>query len=63
MLLAPQVLLLDEPTAALDRDNARRVLAIIGGLNRTQGVTIVMVSHNAADVGGAPARVRLGGDR
>jgi putative ABC transport system ATP-binding protein len=63
MLLAPQVLLLDEPTAALDRDNARRVLAIVGGLNRTQGVTIVMVSHNAADVGGATARVRLGGDR
>jgi putative ABC transport system ATP-binding protein len=63
MLLGPQVLLLDEPTAALDRDNARRVLEIVSGLNRTQGVTIVMVSHNAADARNATARIRLGGHR
>ncbi|MDD2605205.1 MAG: ABC transporter ATP-binding protein [Desulfobacteraceae bacterium] len=63
MLLAPEVLLLDEPTAALDRDNARRVLEIVKGLNRHQGVTIVMVSHNPADARNATARVRLGGDR
>lgn len=60
MLLAPQVLLLDEPTAALDRDNARRVLEIVNGLNRTQGVTIMMVSHNAADARNATAHIRLG---
>lgn len=63
MLLTPRALLLDEPTAALDRDNARRVMEIVAGLNRTEGVTIVMVSHNAADAGDATARIRLGGDR
>jgi putative ABC transport system ATP-binding protein len=63
MLLAPRVLLLDEPTAALDRDNARRVLEIVSGLNRTRGVTIVMVSHNADDARNATARIRLGGHR
>jgi putative ABC transport system ATP-binding protein len=61
MLLTPDVLLLDEPTAALDRDNARRVVAIVTELNRKEKITILMVSHNPEDARDATARIRLGG--
>jgi len=63
MLLAPEILLLDEPTAALDRDNARRVLSIVAELNRGRQVTVLMVSHNPEDARDATARIRLGEPR
>ena len=61
MLLSPRMLLLDEPTAALDRDNARRVRDVIERLNRDEGVTVMMVSHNAEDARAATVRIRIGG--
>jgi ABC-type iron transport system FetAB ATPase subunit len=41
----PQVLLLDEPTAALDPDGVVRVEAMLAAA-RAQGLTILMVSHS-----------------
>ena len=46
----PAVLLLDEPTANLDPKSRREVLSMIAGLARKQGITIIMVEHNLADV-------------
>ena len=45
LVFTPQVLLLDEPTASLDRANVAAIEAIIGELRRT-GTTIVVVTHN-----------------
>lgn len=45
LMTDPEVLLLDEPTAALDPTAARRLIESIGQLNRASGVTILMVSH------------------
>jgi ABC-type sugar transport system ATPase subunit len=45
----PRVLLLDEPTASLDRPEADRVLGVIGSLHRT-GVCCVYVSHRLSEV-------------
>ncbi|MEJ2447094.1 MAG: phosphate ABC transporter ATP-binding protein [Anaerolineales bacterium] len=45
MVLQPEVLLLDEPTANLDPYNVMLIEDIIQNLNR-QGVTIVLVTHN-----------------
>lgn len=42
----PPLLLADEPTAALDPDNAGRVMALMLGLVRDLGVTAVVVSHD-----------------
>jgi len=42
----PSVLLADEPTGNLDSRNASMVLDLIAGLNRTDGLTIVMITHN-----------------
>ncbi|MCI0518917.1 MAG: ATP-binding cassette domain-containing protein [Chloroflexi bacterium] len=46
LLIRPQALLLDEPTANLDPYNAGLIEKIILKLNRTEGTTIVMVTHN-----------------
>jgi tungstate transport system ATP-binding protein len=46
MILEPEVLLLDEPTANLDPYNVGLIEDIITSLNRQRGVTLVMVTHN-----------------
>jgi putative ABC transport system ATP-binding protein len=45
MLLGPAVLLLDEPVAALDKESAAVVLAMVQRLHRDQGTTVIMVAH------------------
>lgn len=45
----PSFLLLDEPTAALERSESRRLLAMLREL-RTQGTGLVLVSHHLDEV-------------
>ena len=40
------LLLLDEPAAGLDPEAAARLYALIGRLNRQQGMTVIMISHD-----------------
>jgi putative ABC transport system ATP-binding protein len=42
----PEILLADEPTGALDSRNSAEILGIFQRLNRTQGITIVVVTHS-----------------
>lgn len=46
MVLRPDALLLDEPTANLDPYNVGLIEQIVARLNRDQGTTIVLVTHN-----------------
>ncbi len=41
----PKLLLADEPTGALDRVNATRLVDLLVELNHAQGVTLIMVTH------------------
>ena len=43
----PKVLFLDEPTGALDENTGRQVLDYIIKLQKKQGFTMIMVTHNA----------------
>lgn len=43
----PTLLLADEPTGDLDRESATAVMELLSKLNREQGRTIVMVTHDA----------------
>jgi putative ABC transport system ATP-binding protein len=47
----PTLLVCDEPTGDLDRENAEEILRLLQTLNRDQGKTIIMVTHDplAAD--------------
>ncbi|MES1153942.1 MAG: ATP-binding cassette domain-containing protein, partial [Rhodanobacter sp.] len=42
----PALLVCDEPTGDLDRQSAEDVLGLLQELNREQGKTIVMVTHD-----------------
>lgn len=44
----PSLILADEPTGELDTENARSIMKILQGLNRKDGVSIVVVTHNPA---------------
>jgi putative ABC transport system ATP-binding protein len=46
LVTKPQVLLVDEPTAALDRQRSQDVVALLARETRTQGVATIMVTHD-----------------
>ena len=50
LLNRPEVLLLDEPTASLDPDTADWVRTMIEDYRRDRGATILLASHNMAEV-------------
>src|SRR5262249_55435041 len=47
----PHVLLADEPTGNLDADTGRAIVQLLRDLNRGDGLTIIMVTHNLDIVG------------
>ena len=50
LLNEPELLLLDEPTASLDPDTADYVRGYLENYQRTSGATILLASHNMAEV-------------
>lgn len=45
MVIAPQVLMADEPTGNLDSTRSREIMDLLSSFNRDRGITIVMVTH------------------
>lgn len=43
----PEIIIADEPTAALDRENATMIMDMLKKINELQGITVVMVSHDS----------------
>jgi tungstate transport system ATP-binding protein len=59
MVLSPDVLLLDEPTANLDPYNVGMIEEIVQESNRGQGTTLVLVTHNVFQAKRLAHRVAL----
>jgi len=59
IVLQPDVLILDEPTANLDPYNVGLIEDIIGTLNRERGTTLVLVTHNVFQAKRLAHRVAL----
>ena len=47
----PELLILDEPTAALDPEIRDRFYRLIGEINRSRGVTVLLVTHDTGVIG------------
>ena len=46
MVNKPEILLADEPTGNLDTKRSVEIVGILRTLNRTEGLTVIMVTHN-----------------
>jgi len=56
---APRIILADEPTGNLDSKNGRIVMDVFENLVRTQGLTVVMVTHERAFAERASRRIDM----
>jgi lipoprotein-releasing system ATP-binding protein len=59
LLMNPRVLLADEPTGNLDALTGSEIVKLLRDLNREEGVTIVMVTHNLDIVASTDRVVRM----
>ena len=58
-ILQPPIVLADEPTGNLDSVNGEHVLQLLLDLNRVEGTTLVLVTHDAAVAAFAHRRITL----
>lgn len=54
---SPDLLILDEPTAALDPEMRERFYAMIGEINRSRAVTVLLVTHDTGSIGKFASRM------
>ena len=47
LVSTPSILLADEPTGNLDTESSREIMAVLKGLNRDEGITVIVVTHEA----------------
>jgi putative ABC transport system ATP-binding protein len=45
-IIEPKILFADEPTGNLDEENAHHITELLFGMNKEQGTTLVLVTHN-----------------
>ena len=44
----PKILLCDEPTGALDYNTGKQILSLLHGICRSDGKTVIVITHNSA---------------
>ncbi|MFH1061152.1 MAG: ABC transporter ATP-binding protein [Pseudomonadota bacterium] len=59
----PGLVLADEPTGALDSATGEEIMALFARLNREQGQTIVLITHDPKVAGGCRRRLRMSDGR
>ena len=55
----PSLLLADEPTGNLDSKNSARIMEILTGIQKTHGMTLVIVTHEDEIANSAPRHIRI----
>lgn len=62
LVMKPKVLILDEPTAGLDPQGSSEVFKILSNLNKKEGTTIIIISHNMEEIAAFCNRVAVMSD-
>ncbi|MDV6034260.1 MAG: ABC transporter ATP-binding protein [Phycisphaera sp. RhM] len=60
---APQLILADEPTGALDSETGDSILRLLEELNRNESITLIVVTHDEAVAARADHQLRLADGR
>jgi putative ABC transport system ATP-binding protein len=55
LVASPAIVFADEPTGNLDTESSREIMGILDRLNREDGITIILVTHEA-DIAGYASR-------
>ena len=63
LAMKPDCIVLDEPTAMLDPKGRKEVMDTIHELNKTEGITIVLITHDLSVARRAERRFRVDGGR
>jgi putative ABC transport system ATP-binding protein len=59
LVTAPALLLADEPTGNLDTESSRDIMAILEQLNREDGITVLLVTHESEVADYASRRILI----
>ena len=62
-MMRPSILFADEPTGNLDSSNGKHVLELLWELNKTEGTTLILVTHDEALASRADRRIVLSDGR
>ena len=57
--MEPEILVLDEPTAGLDPQGSEEVFSFLTRLNKINGTTILIISHNMDQIAAYCSRVAV----
>jgi lipoprotein-releasing system ATP-binding protein len=63
LILEPEILLADEPTGNLDTETGKKIEDTLLALNRTRGITLIVVTHNPSLAGRMSQRIGLSDGR
>ncbi|MBQ0119853.1 MAG: ABC transporter ATP-binding protein [Bacteroidales bacterium] len=59
LITHPQIILADEPTGALDSKTSKEVMALLKELNRTEKITMVIVTHDSGVAAQTDRRIHI----
>ncbi len=59
LLNNPDIILADEPTGDLDEETEAEIMHLLEEINREQGVTIILITHNLGLAGKAQKKYRM----
>lgn len=59
LITRPQIILADEPTGALDSKTSKDVMALLKELNRSEKVTMIIVTHDPAVASQTDRRIHI----
>lgn len=59
LINCPDIILADEPTGDLDEDTEAEIMDLFEEINKKQGVTIILITHNLELAGKAQTKLRM----